>query len=67
MGWRQNLYIFKYITQNMDNMWIAFDSVLLNHFYLSAIKSLQVWVDDVLVGRKFLEISSSALSKFLWK
>lgn len=67
MGWRQNLYIFKYITQNMDNMWIAFDSVLLNHFYLSPIKSLQVWVDDVLVGRKFLEISSSALSKFLWK
>ena len=53
-------------------MWTAhglhFDSVLLNHFYLSPIKSLQVWVDDVLVGRKFLlEISSSALSKFMWK
>lgn len=27
-----------------------FGSVLLNHFYLSAIHFLQVWVDDVLVG-----------------
>ena len=40
----------------------------LNHFYLSAINSLQVWVDDVLVGRKFLlEISGSPLSEFMWK
>lgn len=53
---------------NVDNTWIVFDSMLLNHFYLSAINSLQVWVNEVLVGRTFiLGISGFALSKFIWK
>lgn len=33
--------------QHMD---CIFGSVLLNHFYLSAVNFFQVWVDDVLVG-----------------
>lgn len=51
----------------MDGTWIEFGFGVLK-FNLSTINSLQVGLDDVLVGTKFLpEISGSALSKIRWK
>lgn len=62
------MYYNEALAWNVGNTWIVFDSKMLNYFYLRAINSLQVWVNDVLVGRIFvLGMSCSALYKFVGK